>query len=128
MKRRKTVPLSLIKILNTVLVAVPFLLCWFLYYEPITLTTESKQVSALVIVLYCVLFYTLCLRLDGFRASIMRITELIYSQIIAIALTDVFAALGIWMLSIHFPNLFPGFLCFLAQCAVIPVICWREYN
>ena len=110
------------------MVAAPFLLCWFLYYEPITLTTESKQVSVLVIVFYCVLFYTLCLQLDGFRASIMRITELIYSQIIAVALTDVFAALGIWMLSIHFPNLFPGLLCFMAQCAVIPVICWREYN
>lgn len=110
------------------MVAAPFLLCWFLYYEPITLTTESKQVSVLVIVFYCVLFYTLCLHLDGFRASIMRITELIYSQIIAVALTDVFAALGIWMLSIHFPNLFPGLLCFMAQCAVIPVICWREYN
>lgn len=128
MKKRKSVPLSLIKILNTILVAVPFLLCWFLYYESITLTTESKQVSVLVIMLYCVLFYTLCLQLDGFRASIMRITELIYSQIIAVALTDVCAALGIWMLSIHFPNLFPGFLCFLGQCAVIPVICWREYN
>ena len=110
------------------MVAAPFLLCWFLYYEPITLTTESKQVSVLVIVFYCVLFYTLCLQLDGFRASIMRITELIYSQIIAVALTDVFAALGIWMLSIHFPNLFPGLLCFMAQCAVIPVICWMEYN
>ena len=128
MKRRKTVPLSLIKILNTVLVAAPFLLCWFLYYEPITLTTESKQVSVLVIVFYCILFYTLCLQLDGFRASIMRITELIYSQIIAVALTDVCAALGIWMLSIHFPNLFPGIICFLGQCAVIPVICWSEYN
>lgn len=128
MKRKKGVPLSLIKILNTVLVAVPFLLCWFLYYEPITLTTESRQVSALVLVLYCIIFYTLCLQLDGFRASIMRVTELIYSQIIAVALTDVCAALGIWMLSIHFPNLFPGFLCFLAQCAFIPVICWKEYN
>lgn len=128
MKRRKTIPLSIIKIMNTIMVAAPFLLCWFLYYEPITLTTESKQVSVLVIVFYCVLFYTLCLQLDGFRASIMRITELIYSQIIAVALTDVFAALGIWMLSIHFPNLFPGLLCFMAQCAVIPVICWREYN
>ena len=32
------------------------------------------------------------------------------------------------MLSIHFPNLFPGFLCFLAQCVIIPVICWINYT
>lgn len=118
----------MIKILNTVLVAVPFLLCWFLYYEPITLTTESKQVSVLVIMVYSTIFYSLCLQLDGFRASVMRIPELVYSQIIAIALTDICAALGIWMLSIHFPNLFPGLLCFIGQCAIIPIICRAEYN
>lgn len=126
--KRRALPLSLIKILNTFAVSIPFLLCWFLYYEPITLTTESKQVSVLVILIYATIFYFFCLRLDGFRASIMRITELIYSQMIAIALTDIVAALGIWMLSIHFPNLYPGLICFLGQCAVIPVICWYEYT
>ena len=126
--RKWTMPLSVIKILNTVVVAVPFLICWFLYYEPITMTTESKQVSLLMIIAYSVIFYTLCLQFDGFRASIMRISELIYSQVIAVLLTDVCAALGIWMLSIHFPNLFPGILCFLGQCAVIPLVCWHEYT
>ena len=128
MMKKRAIPLSLIKILNTAFVALPFLICWLLYYEQITLTTESKQVSVLVIFVYCVIFYSLCLQLDGFRASIMGITELIYSQIIAVALTDVCAALGIWMLSIHFPNLFPGLLCFVGQCAIIPIICWTEYN
>ena len=128
MMKKRAIPLSLIKILNTAFVALPFLICWLLYYEQITLTTESKQVSVLVIFMYCVIFYSLCLQLDGFRASIMGITELIYSQIIAVALTDVCAALGIWMLSIHFPNLFPGLLCFVGQCAIIPIICWTEYN
>ena len=128
MMKKRALPLSLIKILNTAFVALPFLICWLLYYEQITLTTESKQVSVLVIFMYCVIFYSLCLQLDGFRASIMGITELIYSQIIAVALTDVCAALGIWMLSIHFPNLFPGLLCFVGQCAIIPIICWTEYN
>ena len=128
MKRKRSLPLSLIKIINTILVVIPFLICWFLYYERITLTTESKQVSVLVLIVYLSIFYSLCLRFDGFRASIMRIPELIYSQIIAVALTDVCAAFGIWMLSIHFPNLFPGFLCFIGQCALIPLICWYEYT
>ncbi len=126
--KKKGLPLSLIKLLNTFLVLIPFLLCWYLYYEPITLTVTSRKVSGLVITIYCIIFYSLVLKLDGFRASIKTITELIYSQIIASALTDVCAALGIWMLSIHFPNLFPGFLCFLGQCAIIPLICWWEHN
>ncbi len=127
MKKRVS-SLSIIKLLNTAVVLVPFLLCWFLYYEPITFTATSRQVSVLVIATYFIIFYALCLKLDGFRSSVMRVTELIYSQIIAAALTDVCAAIGIWMLSIHFPNLFPGFLCFLGQCAVIPIICWMEHS
>ena len=127
MKKRKTLPLSVIKILNTLFVMIPFLLCWFLYYEPITTTADSRQVSVLVFFVYFFLFYTLCLKLDGFRASVTRVSEMIYSQIIAAALTDVCSALGIWMLSIHFPNLFPGFLCFLVQCVIVPVVCWINH-
>lgn len=126
--KKRTIPLSLIKILNTIAVTIPFLICWFLYYEPLTLTTTSRQVSVLVIFVYASTFYTLCLKLDGFRASIMRITELIYSQIIAIAITDVAAAIIIWIMSIWFPNILPGFLCFLGQCAVIPLICQIEHT
>ncbi len=127
MKKTK-ISLSVIKIINTIIVLIPFLLCWFLYYEPITFTATSRQVSGLVIIVYFVTFYALCLKLDGFRSSVMRVTELIYSQIIAAALTDVVALIGIWMLSIWFPNLIPGLLCFLAQCAIIPVICWWEHR
>ena len=128
MKKKRTLPLSFIKIINTFFVVAPFLLCWFLYYEPLTFTTKSKQVSTLLIVVYSLIFYTLCLKLDGFRASVMRVPELIYSQIIAAALTDVCAVIMIWIMSIWFPNLFPGFLCFLGQCAVIPPICWIEHT
>ena len=128
MKTRRPLPLSFIKIINTILVVTPFLLCWFLYYEPTTFTTTSRQVSMLVITLYSVMFYVLCLQFDGFRASVMRIPELIFSQIIAAALADVFAVIIIWIMSIWFPNLFPGFLCFLGQCAIIPLICRMEYN
>ena len=127
MKKWK-MPLSLIKILNTFFVLIPFLLCWYLYYEPLTFTARSRQVSALIIILYSIVFYTLCLKLDGFRASIRKISELVYSQIIAIAITDVCAAVMIWIMSMWFPNLFPGFLCFLGQCAIIPFICWIEHT
>lgn len=128
MIKRKTLPLSIIKILNTLFVMIPFFLCWFLYYEPLTFTASSKQVSVLVLFVYFIIFYTLCLRLDGFRASVMRVSEMIYSQIIAAALTDVCAAIGIWMMSIWFPNLFPGFLCFLGQCVIVFIICWINYT
>lgn len=126
--KKKTISLTVIKLLNTAIVLIPFLLCWFLYYEKHTTTYPSTRVLILVISLYCIIFYSLCLKLDGFRSSVMRVTELIYSQIIAAALTDVCALIGIWMLSIFFPYLLPGILCFLGQCIIIPIICWLEHR
>ena len=126
--KKKAIPLSLIKILNTLIVEIPFLLCWFLYYEQLTFTATSRQVSALVLIIYTIVFYSLCLSLDGFRASILKVSEQIYSQAIAVALSDAFIAIIIWIMSLWFPNLFPGILCFLAQCAVIPFICWMEHQ
>ncbi len=126
--KKKAIPLSLIKILNTLIVEIPFLLCWFLYYEQLTFTATSRQVSALVLIIYTIVFYSLCLSLDGFRASILKVSEQIYSQVIAVALSDAFIAIIIWIMSLWFPNLFPGILCFLAQCAVIPFICRMEHQ
>ena len=128
MKKKKTLPLSIIKLLNTFFVTVPFMLCWFFYYEPFTRTYPSTRVAILVFAVYSMIFYSLCLRLDGFRASIMKVSELIYSQVIAVAITDICALIGLWMLSVWLPNIYPGFLCFLGQCAIIPLVCWWEYT
>ena len=128
MEKKKGMSLNMIKIIHTVIVVIPFLVCWFLYYEPITSTATSRKVSTLVIAVYVSILYTSCLKLDGFRASLMNISELVYAQIISAAIADICIALVIWMLSIHFPYLLPGFLCFLCQCCIIPVLCTYEYK
>lgn len=79
------------------------------------MTANSKQSSVLFLCCYIVGFYVFCTRLDGYRISIHRIGELIFSQILAAGITDFFAAVLIWMLSIHFPNLIPGIICFFVQ-------------
>lgn len=115
----KKYSLSFVKIFMTLLSVIPFVCVWLLYYEPITKTARSRQVTLLMILMYALLFFYLARRLDGFRVSINRIRELIFSQIIAVGTADVIAAVQIWMLSIHFPNLLPGLLCFLVQCILI---------
>ncbi len=114
--QKKYIHSSALKMISTVIMCVPFFVCWFMYYESRTMTANSKQSSVLLLVSYMVCLYFFCVRLDGFRLSLHRIGELIFSQIIAAGVADVFAALLIWMLSIHFPNLWPGLLCFIAQC------------
>lgn len=115
------IPFSVIKLLNVIFVSIPFILVWFMYYEPLTKTVHSRQTSVLFILGYAFIFYHFSIKLDGFRVSISRIGELIFSQIISVAVSDVVAAAGIWMLSIHFPNLLPGLICFAVQCVVVAV-------
>ena len=118
----KKVPFSAVKLINTLLVMVPFVFVWFWYYEPATMTANSKQVSVLALLLYATTFYLFCKKLDGFRVSIRRIGEMIFSQIIATGVTNVGAVVIIWMLSIRFPNLLPGIICYLVQCVVIVAV------
>ena len=114
---------SALKLINTLLLCLPFFVCWFNYYESRTMTANSKQSSVLFLFCYVLGLYMFCTRLDGYRISIHRIGELIFSQILAVAATDFFAAIMIWMLSIHFPNLLPGVYCFLTQCVLtIPIV------
>ena len=107
------------KLINVLVVMVPFVVCWFAYYEPRTMTVHSKQSTVLMLLLYAVAFFGTAKRLDGFKVSISRIGDMIFSQIVAIGVTDVLAAMVIWMMSIHFPNLLPGLICFVVQVPVI---------
>ena len=45
------------KVINVILMATPFLLCWFFYYEPRTMTVNAAQVSVILIALYCMAYY-----------------------------------------------------------------------
>lgn len=114
--RRGRIPFSILKFINVILVFLPFVECWYDYYEPRTVTANSKQVSVLLFCLLFIICYALCFRMDGFRVSILQIRDIAFSQIIAIGVTDVIAYILIWMLSIHRPILLPGFVCFLVQC------------
>ena len=69
-KAMKKVPFSAVKLINTLLVMMPFVFVWFWYYEPATMTANSKQVSVLALLLYATTFYLFCKKLDGFRVSI----------------------------------------------------------
>ena len=116
--KKGRMPFSILKFINIILIVLPFAVCWFAYYEPKTVTTNSKQVSVLLFCLLFIINYSLCFRMDGFRVSILQIRDIAFSQIIAIGVTDIIAYILIWMLSIHRPNILPGFICFSIQCLI----------
>lgn len=118
MSKKWKIPFSILKFVNIILLFLPFAVCWYEYYEPKTLTANSKQVSVLLFFLLIVVNYGICFKLDAFRVSVLQIRDIFFSQVLAIGFTDVIAYILIWMLSIHIPKLLPGLLCFVSQCIV----------
>ncbi len=118
MRKKWKIPFSILKFVNIILLFLPFAVCWYEYYEPKTLTANSKQVSVLLFFLLIVVSYVICFKLDAFRISVLQIRDIFFSQVLAIGFTDVIAYILIWMLSIHMPRLLPGILCLVFQCIV----------
>ena len=118
------------KYLNTLLVVLPFAVCWFAYYEALTLTTDSRKVTLLMLAVYTIAFYWLCHNMDGFRFSTVPLTEMIFNQMVCITVVDFFTIFVIWPLSnsIHFPNVLPILLALVAQLCIIPFICTYRYR
>lgn len=114
----KKIPFAVVKMLNIILLIIPFIACWEMYYESRTTTVGSKQVTVLVLFTFLVLAYWFCQRLDCFRVSILQIRDVVFGQIIAITATDIIMYILIWMLSIHMPNVLPGMGALLAQCII----------
>ena len=114
----KKIPFAVVKRVNIVLLMIPFVICWTLYYEPRTTTVGSKQVSVLVMIIFFLICYYFGQRLDCFRVSILQIRDVIFGEVMATMITDIIMYILIWMLSIHLPNLIPGLITWGGQCVI----------
>lgn len=114
----KKIPFAVVKMVNIVLLMIPFLICWTLYYEPRTTTVGSKQVSVLVMIIFFLICYYFGQKLDCFRVSILQIRDVIFGEVLATMITDIIMYILIWMLSIHLPNLIPGLITWGGQCVI----------
>ena len=114
----KKIPFAVVKMANIVLLMIPFVICWTLYYEPRTTTVGSKQVSVLVMIIFFFICYYFGQRLDCFRVSILQIRDVIFGEVLATMITDIIMYILIWMLSIHLPNLIPGLITWGGQCVI----------
>ena len=74
--------LRLIKLLNVVLVALPFVLCWNLFYSE---GVPYYRMGHLAVIAVYVFLYVLFARIyDAFLVSVNRISEMVYSQGLAV--------------------------------------------
>ncbi len=109
------VGLRLVKLLNVLLIALPFACCWLLFYTQRVVVFPSPWRSVCVIGLFILLYTGFGRVYDAFLVSIKRISELFCSQLLGILIADAFMFIVLWLMSGGFPNLFPALLALAGQ-------------
>lgn len=120
--------LRIIKIMDAVLVTVPFALCWYLYYAKHIASPFYAKGDYLVVALFFVLFIISGRVYDAFLMSMQRISEIVYAQFLAVAVSDFIMYIVIWLLSKHLPNILPGVAALVGQVILAAVWAYNAHH
>ena len=120
--------LRIIKIMDAVLVTVPFALCWYLYYAKHIASPFYAKGDYLVVALFFVLFIIFGRVYDAFLMSMQRISEIVYAQFLAAAVSDFIMYIVIWLLSKHLPNILPGVAALIGQVILAAVWAYNAHH
>ena len=114
-KFKSNLLLRFIKLLNVVLVTAVFIVCWRAYYGNGVTSILWLKGRLLVYLLYATLYIILSKTYDGFNVVLSHISDLIFSQVLALCISDFVIYIVICLLSARIVNVFPGILCLIAQ-------------
>ena len=120
--------LRIIKIMDAVLMTVPFALCWYLYYTKHIASPFYAKGDYLVVALFFVLFVIFGRVYDAFLMSMQRISAIVYAQFLAAAVSDFIMYIVIWLLSKHLPNIFPGVAALIGQVILAAVWAYNAHH
>ena len=107
--------LRIVKLIDVLLVTIPFAMCWYMYYSPRIESPFLWRGNALIVFLFVVLFFAYARIYDAFLVSLNRISEMIYSQALAIIISDGIMYIILWILTEHIPNILPALMALAAQ-------------
>lgn len=114
-KMKHDVPTRLVKVLNLILMMVAFGFVWYGYYAARAQVHYYRRGDWVVILLFGILYYGFCRSYDAFHISISPISEIIYSQTLALIISDFIMYVVIWLLSLYMPNAVPLLITFGVQ-------------
>ena len=117
--------LRLVKLLDVLLVTLPFAACWFFFYSHRVLMTPSPLRSAAIITLFVALYLFFVHVYDGLLLSVVRIGELFFSQLLGILMADAFMFVTLWLMSGSFPVMLPALAALCGQ--LVMSLLWCRY-
>ena len=105
-----------VKLLNVFLMTLVFATIWLnCYGSNLYIKGFYRRGNWLLIALFGFLYYSFGRTYDAFQVSYHRISEMVYSQGLAIFMTDAVMMVVTWLLMRHFPSLLPILVIFLFQ-------------
>lgn len=122
------IPLRLVKVLNIICLTFPFACCWYGYYSRQMQSSFYRHGNLLMITLYMVVYFLFARVYNGFLVSVNRISEMVYSQVLAALVTDGISYLVIALLVKGFPNLIPGILAIGGQILLSALWCYTAHH
>ena len=114
-KFQHDVMLRIVKILNVLMIELPFAGCWFLYYSHQTYANLAWEGHFAILGLFFILYIVLGKIYDAFWMSMQRVSELVYGQILGAMATDGILYIVICLMSAKICNLLPGIAAIVGQ-------------
>lgn len=111
----KRLLIRLIKILNVVLITLPFAIAWWGFYADRIYAPYYAKGNYVVVALFVVLYLIFSRVYDAFLISLSHISELIYSQGLSAFIADALMYIVICLLTKYLPAVLPMVLLFAAQ-------------
>lgn len=102
--------LRIVKVLNVILVTIPYGICWFGFYAGRIASPYYARGNWAIIALFVVIYIWVGRTYDAFLVSYNRISEMIYSQVLAILVADTAMFIVLWLLGKTFPFMVPALL------------------
>jgi exopolysaccharide biosynthesis polyprenyl glycosylphosphotransferase len=112
------VSLRMAKLLNAVLMTACFSVVWLVFYSKGIASPYHSKGNLMMIALFFFLYIVLGQVYDAFLISYYPLFQVVYSQGLAVLISDGFIFIVIWLLTKKFPNPFPGILTFFVQVLV----------
>ncbi len=124
-KLKHSLLLRIVKLINLVMITIPFAICWIQYYAPRTAARYYWKGNSLVIALFVILYFLYGRIYDSFLISLNRISEMIYSQALAVLIADGILYIVAWLLIKKLPNVLPMLVVFI--CQVLMALIWAYF-
>lgn len=111
----KELALRLVKLVNALAMAFPFAMCWKLIYAAKTQLDLHTLSGLLIVGIFLFIYITYGRIYDAFLVSINRISEMIYSQMLAVLISDGMMFVVIGLLTRSLPAVWPMILVWAVQ-------------